>query len=347
MLGACRGALRAGRSWRPFAFSALICFSLTAAAASYDSIDSGQQQRNALAPLPDPPSLDERKVNLGKKLFGDVILSGKGLLTCASCHDLEAGGTVNLKRTVGYNGKMHRFNAPTVFNVGNNYRLGWRGDFTSLEDQNEKVLLDDNLMAADWPSLLARLKTSGVYTTLFEDAFGRQPDRTTLLEALAIFQRSLSTPNAPFDRYLRGEINALTPSEVQGYSLFRSYGCASCHQGSNIGGNMFQKFGIFAEPTPNGTPVNDGDLGRWTVTGQDRDKGVFRVPSLRNVEVTAPYFHDGRVESLAEAVTIMAHSQLGRELPATEISSIVAFLKTLTGYYNGHKLTASAPQGKT
>jgi cytochrome c peroxidase len=146
------------------------------------------------------------------------------------------------------------------------------------------------------------------------------------------------TPNAPFDNFLRGDKNAISAQQAHGYDLFKNYGCASCHQGSNIGGNMFQKFGIFAAPMPNGTIVNDGDLGRWTITGADRDLGVFRVPSLRNVEVTAPYFHDGRADTLPEAVAIMARSQLGREIPPADVTDIVAFLNSLTGEYNGHKL---------
>lgn len=295
----------------------------------------------ALAPVRLPAALDGRKVALGERLFMDPILSGKNAITCNSCHDLAKGGTVGLKRTVGYQGKMHRFNAPTIFNVGNNHRLGWRGDFTSLEEQNEKVLLDENLMAVDWPTVLDRLRASQTYTGLFKSVYRRQADRENVLDALAAFQRSLVTANAPFDRYLAGDMGALSEEARRGYELFRTYGCSSCHQGSNIGGNMFQKFGIFAEPLANGETVNDGDLGRWTITGADRDIGVFRVPSLRNVEVTAPYFHDGRTDTLAEAVEIMARSQLGRELSSVDVQAIAAFLESLTGEYNGRKLSAT------
>lgn len=321
----------------------LACFVIVAGAASLADEGAGPSPRDPIAPLPPAPVLDPNKVALGKKLFGDTLLSSKNMLACTSCHDLDAGGTVNLKRTIGYNGRMHRFNAPTIFNVANNYRLGWRGNFTSLEAQNEQVLLDENLMAVDWKTLLSRLQGSEVYRMLFEKAYGRRADRDDVLNALATFQRSLVTP-APFDRYLRGDRTAISEEEKKGYQLFKDYGCASCHQGSNVGGNMFQKFGIFAEPLPMGVAVNDGDLGRWTITGADRDIGVFRVPSLRNVEVTAPYFHDGRAETLSEAVMIMGRSQLGRELPPADVASIVAFLRTLTGEYEGHRLKAAPPK---
>jgi cytochrome c peroxidase len=293
------------------------------------------------APVRQPVGLDRGKVALGQRLFLDPIISGKNALTCDSCHDLNKGGTVGSRRTIGYQGKMHRFNAPTIFNVGNNYRLGWRGDFTSLEEQNEKVLLDENLMAVDWPTLLARLRSSEAYGGLFKSVYGRRADRDSVLDALATFQRSLVTTDAPFDRYLTGNQQAISEEAARGFELFRTYGCSSCHQGSNIGGNMFQKFGIFAEPLAKGENVSDGDLGRWTITGVDRDIGVFRVPSLRNVQVTAPYFHDGRTDTLAEAVEIMARSQLGREVSPVDLRAIVAFLETLTGEYNGRKLSAS------
>ncbi|QWW72295.1 c-type cytochrome (plasmid) [Rhizobium sp. WYJ-E13] len=299
--------------------------------------------REPLAPLQAPGPLDPSRVALGEALFSDPILSGKNQLSCASCHDLGAGGTINRARTIGYMGRVHRFNAPTVFNVGNNYRLGWRGDFTSLEAQNEKVLLDENLMAATWPTLLQRLRDNNRYAMQFERAYGGVPTRAALLDALATFQRSLSTPNSAFDRYLEGNKAAMNTQELEGYRIFKDYGCASCHQGSNIGGNMFQKFGIFSSGSAGDRGSdNDGDLGRFTLTGQKQDIGVFRVPSLRNVAVTAPYFHDGRIGTLRDAVSLMARSQLGRTLTAEEVDALVAFLKTLTGEYHGRTLKAAA-----
>jgi cytochrome c peroxidase len=309
---------------------------MSAVGANLTNIDG----REPLASLKPVTGLNAESVALGKRLFSDVILSANQDQSCMTCHDLSAGGTSNSSRSAGQHGRTHGFNAPTVFNVGSNYRLGWRGEFTSLESQNEKILLDEDLMGAAWPTIIDRLTQNETYATLFERVFKRQPDKRNILDALSSFQRSLTTPNSAFDRYINGDSTALTRYERGGYQAFKDYGCASCHQGSNVGGNMFQRFGIFANP-PSGETAGDGDLGRYTLTGNPSDRGVFRVPSLRNVEVTAPYFHDGRVATLSEAVEIMGTSQLGRNLTTDEINALVAFLKTLTGEYNGRKLQAA------
>ncbi|MEP7454110.1 cytochrome c peroxidase [Phyllobacterium sp. SB3] len=298
-------------------------------------------EREPLAALKPIPSLDKSAVSLGERLFSDNILSAKQDQSCQTCHDLSSGGTVDTPRPVGQHGKAYRFNAPTVYNVGSNYRLGWRGDFTSLEQQSEKILLDEDLMGVSWSILTERLGRSRIYSHWFEQVYGHPPDKMSILDALSSFQRSLATPNSAFDRYLEGDAGALSRVELEGYQLFKDYGCASCHQGANVGGNMFQKFGIFAAP-PGRNMSGDGDLGRFMLTGKLSDKGVFRVPSLRNVEVTAPYFHDGRAATLGQAVEIMGVSQLGRKLTMNEIEALVSFLKTLTGEYNGHKLQASS-----
>lgn len=167
-----------------------------------------------------------------------------------------------------------------------------------------------------------------------------------MLDALASFERSLITPNSRFDRYLRGERSALTTTEQRGYELFKSYGCVACHQGMNIGGNLFQKFGVFEDPVTRAPPNAPVDLGRYRVTKVTRDRGVFRVPSLRNVAVTGPYFHDGRAATLEEAVETMADLQLGRKLSLEEIGLIAQFLHSLTGEYGGKPLAAAAPQNR-
>lgn len=297
------------------------------------------RKHEPLSPLPTAPVLSETKVRLGGRLFHDPILSGRQTLACSSCHDLATGGTIRAQRTVGYEGRMHAFNAPTIFNVGNNYRLGWRGKHTSLEVQNENVLLDTNLMANDWETLIPRLSATPFYRTQFASVYNSQPKREAVLDALVAFQRSLATPNAPFDRFLQGERDAITPSQQYGYKLFKEYGCVSCHQGSNVGGNMFQIFGVFADPTTVDLPASKTP--QWPLSAAQQDQETFRVPSLRNVEVTAPYFHDGRAETLSEAVSIMGITQLGRELATDEIDAIVAFLQSLTGDYNGKRLETS------
>lgn len=295
-----------------------------------------------LLPLPDPPLLNSRRVALGERLFHDKLLSKRRMFSCSSCHDLSAGGTIHVARTVGYQGEQHLFNAPTIFNVGNNYRLGWRGKFTDLATQNEAVIQDRNLMAMDWPSLLSRLNAEHSYITEFIAVYGRPPDRRSVLDALVNYQKSLITPDAPFDRYLKGDEEALSALEKRGLDLFVEYGCASCHQGSNIGGNMFQIFGVFGEPGADVMPTPD-ELERH-LQRADRGQDVYRVPSLRNVALTAPYFHDGRTETLREAISIMGLSQLGRPLSSRDLDALEAFLGSLTGVYNVEQASKPVPE---
>lgn len=294
-------------------------------------------QPSALSPLPPPASLDPGKVLLGERLFHDPVLSGESRLSCSTCHNLKTGGTVRVPRTIGYKGKVHAFNAPTIFNVGTNYRLGWRGRFTSLRVQNETVLADPNLMAADWSTVLSRLTQDETYLSAFRQRYGALPSRDNVLDALVTFQMSLATPNAPFDRFLNGDQGALAADARRGLKLFEDYGCVSCHQGANVGGNMFQIFGVFGPP--DGKLVQPpSDLDR-RLSMPDEGADIFRVPSLRNVEVTAPYFHDGSVATLGEAIAVMGRSQLGRQLSQNDIADLEAFLKSLTGEYDGKRLS--------
>jgi cytochrome c peroxidase len=290
-----------------------------------------------VTPLQPVGDLDAAKVELGLKLFHDPRLSRGGAVACASCHRLDAGGADDRARAPGADGRPLDYNAPTIFNVALNFRLNWRGNFETLEQQNESVLLDARVMNTSWPELLPRLQADASYPREFTRLYGGGPSRERVLDALAIFQRSLTTPNSRFDRYLRGEGDALSPAEQQGYRLFKSYGCIACHQGANLGGNLFQRVGIFRDLFPQ-TAATQADLGRFAITGMEADRKVFRVPGLRNVAVTAPYFHNGHTESLTEAVEIMARSQLGRELPPHDIDLIVQFLHALTGEYQGRSL---------
>jgi cytochrome c peroxidase len=282
------------------------------------------------------------KLALGEKLFRDPIVSGNGALACVSCHWLDRGGDDRRAIPLGLDGRPLDFNSPSIFNVGFNFRLNWRGNFRTLEEQNEAVLLDPRLMGISWPEVLAKLQADPTYGSTFDEAYGAKPTRESVLDALATFQRSLLTPNARFDRHLLGDRNAVTETEKRGYGLFKSYGCIACHQGQNVGGNLFQKFGIFSGPPGGKASLSEADLGRFTITGREQDRQVFRVPSLRNVAVTAPYFHDGRTVSLPEAVEIMGRSQLGRELPKQDVEAIVQFLGTLTGEYRGRPLIDGA-----
>jgi cytochrome c peroxidase len=312
-----------------------ICVAMFLAFAVAAARQAAREHQEPISPVSPVETIDMAKIALGEALFRDTRLSRHETVACTSCHRLDEGGDDGRARSVGADGRLLDFNSPTVFNAALNFRLNWRGNFRGLEEQNEAVLFDPSLMNTSWEELLRRLRGEPAYTDGFAAAYGSAPDRENVLDALAAFQRSLVTPDARFDRYLRGERSALTAEEVRGYELFKDYGCVACHQGRNVGGNLFQKFGIFANPFARQETRSDGDLGRFTITGQERDRHVFRVPSLRNVALTAPYFHDGRTASLAQAVKIRAGSQLGRELPDPDIRSIVSFLNTLTGEYRG------------
>jgi cytochrome c peroxidase len=289
-----------------------------------------------ITPLPAAPGLEPAKRQLGEKLFRDPRLSRGNTMACASCHHLEQAGNDGRDRPTGINGGRLDFNVPTIFNAALRFRLNWRGNFRTLEELTEAVLLDAKLMNTTWDELLAKLRTDPDYRDSFR-IYGGDLEPWQVLDALATFQRSLLTPNSRFDRWLQGERRALTQEEEQGYQLFKSYGCIACHQGVNVGGNLFQRFGIFTDRPV----VSAADLGRFTITGQERDGRVFRVPSLRNVAATAPYFHDGSEPSLAGAVRTMAQSQLGRSMTDEEIDRVVRFLRTLTGEYRGRPVTTT------
>ena len=194
-------------------------------------------------------------------------------------------------------------------------------------------------MASNWEHIIKTLKQDESYIKAFEDIYRSPPTEKTTKDVIATFEKSLITPNAPFDRYLKGDKNAISPFVKRGYALFKSHGCASCHQGQNLGGNMFQKFGIIGNYFEDrGTPVTEADLGRYNVTKDEWDKHVFKVPSLRNVALTPPYFHDGSAGTLEEAVDVMAKYQLGKKLLQDEKEALIAFLESLTGEYEGEAL---------
>jgi cytochrome c peroxidase len=292
---------------------------------------AGAAGEEPITPVPTAARLDAGKVRLGERLFHDTRLSRGDDLACASCHALDKGGDDGRARSEGADGAPLDFNAPTVLNAALSARLNWRGNFRTLEEQAEAVLLDPRLMGMDWPELLARLEAGPGYARDFRKLYGSGPEPWQVLDALAAFERSLLTPGSRFDRHLAGEPGAMTAEEEEGYGLFKTYGCIACHQGVNVGGNLFQRFGIFLDPLAGRPTLTPADQGRFALTGQERDRRVFRVPSLRNVALTAPYFHDGSAATLEEAVTVMARSQLGRTLAKREVGLITAFLRTLTG----------------
>jgi cytochrome c peroxidase len=292
-----------------------------------------------ITPLPLDVTLDPKRIALGERLFGDTRLSGDNSRSCATCHALDAGGVDARPRAIATDGKPRLRNTPTLFNVGYNFAFNWDGATVTLEDHAQRLLTNPAVMNAKWPELLARLGADTNYPASFAAAYADGLTQTNVLDAIATFERSLATPNARLDRYLRGERQALSDDEQRGYRLFKSYGCVACHQGTNVGGNLFQRFGVFQ--SPGDSPAGEVDVGRYRVTSVERDRGVFRVPSLRNVALTAPYFHDGRAPTLEVAVETMGRVQLGRQLDGEEIKVIVQFLRALTGEFRGKPLTVT------
>jgi cytochrome c peroxidase len=277
-----------------------------------------------ITPIPPAPAADPSKLALGEELFRSLLLSGDQTRSCLSCHDIGSNGADSVQHAIGADGKPLVFNTPTVFNAALNFRLNWAGDKRTLESQIVWALNSAPGLGSNMPEILARLNADAEMVGRFVAAYGRNPDQPSLVDALAIYERSLVTPDSRFDRWLKGDKAALSAKELDGYALFKSFGCVSCHQGVNVGANLFQRHGIFhplASPEPK----------------------VLRVPSLRNVATTPPYFHDGSAPTLSEAVRRMAKAQLDQSLSEQEIDAIVAFLNSLTGNYRGAPVKAAPP----
>jgi cytochrome c peroxidase len=291
----------------------------------------------ALLPLPPVPDLPADKVALGQRLFFDTRLSHDNSIACVSCHDLAHGGVDHLAASVGIDGKRGSINAPTVFNASLNFVQFWDGRAASLEEQAAGPVHNPLEMGSNWMEAIAKLQRDEGYRRDFDRLYPSGITAEAIVDAIATFERTLLTPNSRFDRYLLGDKSALNALELSGYRRFLDYGCASCHQGAGIGGNMFQTFGVMNDYFA-GRKESPADLGRFSVTGAESDRHVFKVPSLRNVAVTAPYFHDASARSLEEAVIVMGRYQLGRELTSDDVKAIVAFLRTLTGQWQGHTL---------
>jgi len=288
-----------------------------------DSRQSGPHR-----PLPIAHRLDPRKVTLGRMLFHDPALSRDGSVSCASCHQIAQGGDDGRARSIGVDGRVGGRNAPTVLNSAFQFRLLWDGRAKDLESQIDGPLQHPDEMDSSWAIVIERLGGNADFMQSYRESYGGPLRIELLKDALATYERSLITPNSAFDRHLCGQ-QELPPTAMRGYRLFLDLGCAACHQGRNVGGNLFQTFGIFAMPSS--LTDADADPGRYQVTGHEKDRFVFRVPSLRNVALTAPYFHDGSVADLEGAVRVMAESQLGRSLTKDQVGELVAFLESLTG----------------
>lgn len=291
----------------------------------------------AMLPLPPVPDLPADKVALGRRLFFDPRLSHDDTIACASCHKLGSGGSDRLPVSVGIDGKQGGINAPTVFNSSLNFVQFWDGRAASLEEQAAGPVHNPLEMGSSWDEVIPKLNRDEGYRQAFAQIYKQGITGDAIVDAIATFERTLLTHNSRFDRYLNGEKNALTALELSGLQRFVDYGCASCHQGAGIGGNMYQRFGVMDSYLKNDAG-RKADLGRFNVTGRESDVNVFKVPSLRNVEVTPPYFHDGSADTLDQAVIVMGRYQLGREFSSEDVRALAAFLRTLTGEWEGQRL---------
>lgn len=299
-------------------------------------IAAAVMQAEPITPLPGAAYLDPRKVALGERLFHDASLSGDGSISCASCHSLAKGGADGIPRSKGVAGRAGKINAPTVFNSSLNFRQFWDGRAASLEEQVAGPIHNPDEMGSDWKHVLQVVSRDASYSRAFDELYAEKGIRAeSVQDAIVAFERSLTTPDSRLDRYLRGERDALSAEELQGYRLFKQYGCIACHQGANVGGNMYQKLGVMADYFADRGNVTEADLGRYRVTGREEDRHVFKVPGLRNVELTAPYLHDGSAPTMEGAIYIMGRYQLGVTIPPTDIARIATFLRTLTGEYRG------------
>ena len=294
-----------------------------------------------IQPLPLTVELDLDKVALGNKLFHDKLLSGDNTLSCASCHDLGKGGTDQAQVSTGIRGQQGPINAPTVYNAMYNLAQFWDGRAKDLQEQAAGPVANPIEMGADWENVVNKLKQVSDYNDAFMKLYPDQGlTKTTVTDAIAIFEQSLVTPNARFDQYLRGNEGVLNSDEKEGYSLFKE-NCTSCHFGPVLGGLSYEKIGVVRDYFKmRGGSLTEVDNGRFNVTGKEEDRHFFKVPVLRNVELSYPYFHDGSVNDLAEAVRVMGVTQLGINFNEHEIQKMVAFLKTLTGEYNSSSLSS-------
>jgi cytochrome c peroxidase len=295
-------------------------------------VEQNPVRREPITPVPDSLPHDPAKAMVGRAIFFEKKLSGNSSMSCATCHLPSKGGADGLDNSMGASGKQTAVNTPTVLNAALNFRQFWDGRARSLHEQADMLITRGASMGSNWADTIARLSSDPALKKGFEKAYpGQGLSRETVMDSLEQYQRTLLTPNSRFDQYLKGKSDALSARELRGYALFKSYGCVACHQGVNVGGNMYQKFGAVGDYFKDRGQLTQADLGRYNVTKNEADKNVFRVAPLRNVALTAPYFHDGSAKDLAAAVEVMFKYQLGRTAPKQDKDDIVSFLQSLTG----------------
>ena len=303
----------------------------------------GDRANEPVRPIDQVLEYDAAKAALGFALFHDTRLSVDNTVSCASCHALETAGVDNHQYSHGVDDQLGGVNAPTVFNAVYNFVQFWDGRAKTLADQAAGPPLNPVEMASEsFDQIIGKLKADKKFVREFNAVYPDGLTAENLTDAIEQFERTLVTPNSAFDKWLRGDDEALTADELDGYELFKKYDCATCHVGPNLGGQSYELMGLrrhyFAE---RGLELTHEDNGRYKETQQERDRHRFKVPGLRNVEHTWPYYHDGTRHTLEEAVRDMGIYQSGVELTEAEVGQITAFLKTLTGEYKGVPVTTT------
>ncbi|MBV1838355.1 cytochrome-c peroxidase [Acetobacter estunensis] len=298
-------------------------------------------------PIAESWPVNADKVELGRKLFFDNRLSGDGTLNCASCHGLDKGGVDNLVTATGIHGQKGPINVPTVYNSVYNIVQFWDGRAATLAEQAAGPVMNPVEMGShDWGSVAARLAGEHDLMAAFASVYPNQPvDKDTITDAIAEYEKTLITPDSRFDLYLKGDESALTDQEKHGYALFKSIGCSGCHNGPSMGGGAMEVMGLEHDYFKDrGTPLTNADAGRFNVTHDPLDRSRFLVPTLRNVALTGPWFHDGSVKTLEDAVRKMAKDQTpAGDISDADVEAITAFLKAQTGRYHGVPLDQVKP----
>jgi cytochrome c peroxidase len=286
-----------------------------------------------------PKGLQPEKVVLGRMLFHDPRLSGDGKVACSTCHPLNKGGTDQLPVSVGIRDQKGTINDPSVFNSSYNILQFWDGRAADLQAQASGPVENPIEMGAKFPAVTETLKALTEYAEPFTKVYPNEGiTKQSITNAIAEFERSLVTVDSPFDKYLRGDQSAISDEVKHGYTVFKSAGCSMCHFGPAVGGRSFERFGVFRDYFADRGNVKEEDNGRFNVTHQESDRYKFKVPILRNVTVTHPYFHDASAQDLRQAVTVMARYQLEDSLRDDDIGLVVKFLDSLTGTYQGKPL---------
>lgn len=310
-----------------------------------NELAAAEFKNEPIRPIPDSVAVDAAKVQLGKELYHDTRLSGDGTISCASCHAIETAGVDNHQFSDGIGGQLGGINAPTSYNSVFNFVQFWDGRAATLAEQAAGPPLNPVEMGSkSFDEIAARLSADADFNKRFLASYPEGLNEKTITDAIAEYEKTLLTPNSPFDRYLKGDKGAMTAEQIEGYAIFKDYKCATCHAGVNMGGLSYEMMGqranYFQDREINAkSGLTDSDNGRWAQTKVERDRYRFKTPTLRNVSLTWPYYHDGSVATLEKAIEMMAEYQVGRKMPEAEIAKVKTFLDAQTGQYQGKTLT--------